>query len=51
MGRQLTDQQRADRRAQQRQQLEDALAELTSSEGWRRWLAARATLHGYSFII
>jgi len=49
MGRQLTDQQRADRRAQQRQQLEDALAELTTSEGWRRWLVARATLHGYSF--
>ncbi len=44
----LTDTEREQRRQAQRRQLEDALSALLSSEGWRRWLTTRATLHAYS---
>jgi len=44
----LTDEERDERRQAQRRQLENALAALLTSEGWRRWLQTRATLHAYS---
>ncbi len=47
----LSDSEREERRRSQRKQLEDALAALLSSEGWRRWLRTRAALHTYSAII
>ena len=46
--RQLTDAEREQRRKTQRKELERALEALLSSDGWRRWLRTRATLHGYS---
>ncbi len=52
MGRQrrrLTDAEREERRRQDRERLEAALAELLTSEGWKRWLRARSVLHTYSF--
>ncbi|MDQ3239981.1 MAG: hypothetical protein M3Q43_01040, partial [Actinomycetota bacterium] len=36
------------RREQQRERLARATEELLTSEGWRRWLRARATFHSYS---
>jgi hypothetical protein len=48
---QLSDAERDERRAAQRKELEQALATLLTSDGWRRWLRTRATLHGYSLII
>lgn len=44
----LTDGEREQRRQAQRRQFEDALSALLSSDGWRRWLRTRATLHAYS---
>ncbi len=44
----LSDAEREERRAAQRKELEQALAALLTSDGWRRWLRTRATLHGYS---
>jgi hypothetical protein len=44
----LTDGEREQRRQAQRRQFEDALSALLSSDGWKRWLRTRATLHGYS---
>jgi hypothetical protein len=44
----LTDGEREQRRQAQRRQFEDALSALLSSEGWKRWLRTRATLHAYS---
>ena len=46
--RQLTDAEREQRRTAQRRELEHALEALLSSDGWRRWLRTRATLHAYS---
>jgi len=40
--RRLTDDERAERRAQDRERLEQAARELLSSEGWRRWIEVRA---------
>ena len=40
----LTDEQRAERRAQDREFAEQAVEALRSSEGWQRWLYARGTL-------
>jgi hypothetical protein len=37
------------RRRRDRERLERATRELLSSEGWKRWLRARATFHSYSF--
>jgi len=45
---QLTDAEREQRRHAQRRELEQALSELLTSDGWKRWLRTRATLHGYS---
>ena len=38
----------AQRRAEDRERLEAAVAELASSEGWKRWLSARSRFHNYS---
>lgn len=38
----LTDDERAERRAQDRLRIEQAARELLSSEGWRRWIEVRA---------
>ena len=45
---QLTDAEREQRRRAQRKELEQALEALLTSDGWRRWLHTRATLHAYS---
>ena len=39
------------RRAEDRERLEAAVAELASSEGWQRWVAARSKFHNYSMVI
>ena len=36
----LTDEQRAERRRQEQQLTEQAVAQLRSSDGWQRWLTA-----------
>ncbi len=46
--RKLSDAECAERRRRDRERLEQATAELVSSDGWRRWVQARSTLHGYS---
>jgi hypothetical protein len=38
-------------REEQRARLASATEELLTSEGWRRWLRARATFHRYSLLI
>lgn len=43
-----TDAQRAERRARDRDRLQHATEALLSSEGWKRWVRARATFHSYS---
>lgn len=40
--RRLTDDERAQRRAQDRERLNDAARQLLSSDGWERWVAVRA---------
>ncbi len=47
----LSEAEREERRRRERERLEQATAELLTSEGWRRWLRARSVLHGYSLII
>ena len=44
----LTEQQREERRAVERQLAVDAVEQLRSSEGWQRWLAVRRRFHRYS---
>ena len=44
----LTDEERAERRRADRAYARQAVEELRSSEGWRRWLAARRHFHAYS---
>ena len=46
--RQLSETEREERRCKERERLEQATAELLTSEGWRRWLRTRSVLHGYS---
>ena len=46
-----TPQERQRRREEQRARLASATEELLMSEGWRRWLRARATFHRYSLLI
>jgi antirestriction protein ArdC len=46
--RQLTDEERAERRERDREYARQAVDRLRSSEGWRAWLTTRATFHGYS---
>ncbi len=44
----LRDVERAERRARGRERLRAATRELLSSEGWQRWVRARALFHSYS---
>ncbi len=45
---QVTEAEREQRRRAQRKELEHALEALLTSDGWKRWLHTRATLHAYS---
>ena len=47
----LTADERAERRAAEREQMKAAVEALRTSDGWQRWLRTRATFHGYSLII
>ena len=47
----LSEAEREERRTAQRKELEQTLAALLTSDGWKRWLRTRATLHGYCAII
>jgi hypothetical protein len=49
--RQLTDEERAERRERDREYAREAVERLRSSEGWKAWLTTRATFHGYSTLI
>ncbi len=44
----LTDEERAERRRQDRERLQQAALELLSSDGWARWVKTRAMFHAYS---
>jgi hypothetical protein len=46
--RQLSEQERAERRLKDRERLQRAPRELLSSEGWARWVRVRAMFHAYS---
>ena len=48
-GPRLTDQQRSEKRAAERELMADAVQSLRSSEGWKRWLSLRRHFHTYSF--
>src|SRR4051794_34127307 len=39
---------KAQRRQEERERLADAVAELVSSDGWRRWVESRGRFHSYS---
>jgi hypothetical protein len=45
---QLTDQQRAERRARDREYAKQAVEQLRSSEGWQQWLSTRASFTSHS---
>lgn len=45
----LTDEDRAERRARERELARQAVEQLRASEGWQRWLAVRRAFHAYSF--
>ncbi len=45
---QLTDQEREQRRAEDRERVKAAARELLCSEGWARWVRARQLFHRYS---
>jgi N-terminal domain of anti-restriction factor ArdC len=44
----LTDDQRAERRARDREQFEDAVRALLTSDGWERWVRTRRAFRRYS---
>jgi antirestriction protein ArdC len=44
-----TEEERAERRAADREQMRDAVEALRTSEGWQRWLRVRRHFHSYSF--
>jgi hypothetical protein len=46
--RRYTEQERAEARARQREQVEQSVRELLTSGGWRRWAETRARFHDYS---
>jgi antirestriction protein ArdC len=46
--RQLTSEERAQRRERDREYARQAVERLRSSEGWQPWLTTRASFHGYS---
>ena len=47
----LTDEERDQRRAEQRELADRAVEELRSSVGWQRWLSTRRHFHHYSLVI
>ena len=47
----LSDEERAERRARDREYAREAVERLRSSEGWQRWLATRRHFHAYSLAI
>lgn len=46
----LTDEERAARRAADAERIEQAVRELRTTDGWQRWLRARAAFHRYSAL-
>jgi antirestriction protein ArdC len=44
-----TEEERAERRAAEREQMREAVEALRTSEGWQRWLKVRRHFHNYSF--
>jgi hypothetical protein len=48
---QLTEEERAERRELDREYARQPVERLRSSEGWRGWLTTRATFHGNSLVI
>lgn len=44
-----SEEERAERRAREREQMREAVEALRSGEGWRRWLDVRRHFHDYSF--
>lgn len=48
-GRRLSDSERGQKRAAERELMAEAIEQLRSSEGWQRWLSVRRHLHSYSF--
>ena len=44
----LTEEERAQKRAADREYVQQAVEALRTSDGWRRWLATRAVFHRYS---
>jgi hypothetical protein len=49
--RRLSEPERAERRRQDRERLQQAARELLSSEGWARWVRTRAMFHAYCLVI
>jgi hypothetical protein len=47
--RKLSEEERAAKRAAERELMAKAIEELRSSEGWQRWLSVRRHFHSYSF--
>ena len=47
--RELSDEERAERRRADREYARQAVEQLRSSQGWQRWLATRRHFHAYSF--
>ena len=45
----LTDEQRAERRARERELVRDSVERLRSSDGWKQWLRTRSRFRSYSF--
>lgn len=45
----LSEEERAEKRAAERELMERAIEQLRSSEGWQRWLEVRRHFHSYSF--
>jgi antirestriction protein ArdC len=45
----MSEEERAERRAAEREQMREAVEALRSSEGWQRWLKVRRHFHTYSF--
>ena len=49
--RRSSEQKRAERRERDRERARQATEALLTSEGWQRWLRARAVFHSYCLII
>ena len=47
----LSGDERAERRARDRERLRQAAQELLTSDGWQRWVRARALFHNYCLLI